>query len=377
MQRLLPAAAVAVTLAAFVACDSSRPTGPVAPAAPDAARTALPNAPTVVVGGLQYPRGFTFGKDGSIYVAEAGMPEANSTSTVGLCPQTPPPVGPYVGGFGGRVSRVTMAGQRTTVADALPSARNQLGDVDGVADVAFSDGKLYVLIASGCPRGMIDTPSSVSRIKDNGKLKMEANLSTWIQSHPVAHPEADDLEPDGDWYNMAATEKLLYLVEANQGNLVSMRPDNGEVQRVADVSATENGHVVPTGLALLKGGEELLVGELTPFPAVPGASNLLRYSDDGAVLGRLGGFTAVLGVATDPAGNTYILETFTCATMTPCFPSPGSGDVVRVRPNGTRDVVASGLSFATALRRGPDGALYVANFGYGPPGMGQILRVMP
>jgi hypothetical protein len=46
-------------------------------------------------------------------------------------------------------------------------------------------------------------------------------------------------------------------------------------------------------------------------------------------------------------------------------------------PDGARDVVADGLSFATALRMGPDGALYVSNFGYGPPGRGQILRIVP
>jgi hypothetical protein len=104
---------------------------------------------------------------------------------------------------------------------------------------------------------------------------------------------------------------------------------------------------------------------------------VIRYSEHGAVESRLHGFTAVLGVANDAAGNTYVLETFTCATMTPCFPSPGSGDVVRVAKNGTRSVVASGLSFATSLRMGPDGALYVSNFGFGPPGMGQIWRIVP
>lgn len=377
MQHFLPAAVAAVTLTALVACDSARPTGPGASAGADARKAALPNAQTVVVSGLEYPRGFTFGRDGAIYVAEAGTPEGNSSSTVGLCPQTPAPVGPYVGGFTGRVSRVTMAGERTTVAGGLPSARNQLGDVDGVADVAFADSKLYVLIAAGCGRGFLHNPSSVTRIKNNGKLKMEANLSEWIKNHPTANPEPDDFEPDGDWYNMAAGSKALYLVEANQGNLVAVRPDKGQVTRIADVSASENGHVVPTGLSLVHGDEDFLVGELTPFPAVPGAANVIRYSEHGAVENRLGGFTAILGVANDAAGNTYVLETFKCATMTPCFPSPGSGDIVRVRPNGTRDVVASGFSFPTALRLGPDGALYVSNFGYGPPNMGQIIRVVP
>ena len=377
MQRLLPAAVAALTLAALAACDSPHPTAPAARGGVDAARAAAPNAPTVIVSGLRYPRGLAFGKDGAIYVAEAGDPAGNESSTVGICGQTPPPVGPYRGGFTGRISRVTMAGERTTFADALPSARNALGDMDGVADVAFFDSKLYVLIAAGCARGHLDAQSSVSRFKDNGKLKMEANLSAWIRANPVAHPEEDDFEPDGDWYNMAASTKQLYLVEANQGNLVAVRPDKGLVTRIADVSATENGHVVPTGLALVHGSDDILVGELTPFPSVPGSANVLRYSDDGIVESRLGGFTAILGVANDAAGNMYVLETFKCATATPCFPSPGSGDIVKVASDGTRSVVASGLSFPTAMRLGPDGALYVSNFGYGPPDMGQVLRIVP
>ena len=38
-------------------------------------------------------------------------------------------------------------------------------------------------------------------------------------------------------------------------------------------------------------------------------------------------------------------------------------------------MIATGLSFATSLRLGPDGALYVSNFGFGPPAMGQIVRI--
>jgi len=132
---------------------------------------------------------------------------------------------------------------------------------------------------------------------------------------------------------------------------------------------------VPTGLAIADG--DLLVGELTPFPAVTGAADILRYKRNGEIRDRVHGFTAVLGVATDKAGTMYVLESFTCPTADPCFPSPGSGRVMRVSPDGTRDVIATGLSFPTALRMGPDGALYVANFGYGMPGMGQILRIVP
>ena len=377
MKHFLPAAAAALTLSALVACDSSRPTGPVESAAPATRMDVAPNAPTVIVSGLRYPRGFAFGRDGAIYVAEAGVPAGNERLTAGQCQQVPPPIGPWTGGFTGRISRVTMAGNRTTVADGLPSARSQTGAVEGPADIAFSDSKMYVMIGAGCAHGHPDEPSSLSRVKNNGKLKMEANLSKWLRANPVAHPEADDFEPDGSWYSMAVRDHRFYMVEANQGNLVSVRPDNGRITRIADVSATENGHVVPTAVSLVHGSDDFLVGELRPFPAVPGSADVLHFNEHGTVESRLHGFTAILGVVNDWRGNTYVLESFTCPTATPCFPSPGTGEVVRVARDGTRSIVTSGLSFATALRMGPDGALYVSNFGYGPPNMGQIIRIVP
>lgn len=388
MQRFLIAALAMTTLAA---CDGLSPTDAATSRGVELARAAAPAAPTVIVSGLEYPRGFTF-HEGAIYVAEAGTPAGNERTTVGECEQVPPPVGPWRGGFTGRVSRVTMAGARTTVIDHLPSARNGLGDVDGTADVAFTKGgeqgdngdadgerahgeKMYVVVSAGCSRGHPDEPSSVIRVKANGRYDMVANLSRWIHHHPTAHPEADDFEPDGDWYNMAASGGTLYLVESNQGNLVAVKADGGRIRRVADVSATENGHVVPTGLSVSRSDDDLYVGELTPFPAEAGAANVIVYEPNGEVENRLRGFTAILGVANDRIGNVYVLESFTCSTRPRCYPSPGSGDVVRVARNGTREVVAAGLSFATGLRLGPDGALYVSNFSYGPPHMGQILRI--
>ncbi len=370
MQRFLTATIVAVTL---TACDSARPTAISDAPGTDAERSATRPTQTVIASGLEYPRGFVFGRDGAIYVAEAGTPWGNATSTVGQCPQVPAPVGPSHGGFTSRISRITMTGDRTTVVDHLPSARNSFGDVEGAADITFDEHRMYVLIVAGCAHGHAHEPSSVLRVRENGSWEMVADLSTWIKAHPTAHPEADDFEPDGDWFNMAAQGNVLYLVEANQGNLVVVKPESHDIKRVADVSATENGHLVPTGLSIAH--DDLLVGELTPFPSVPGSANVIRYERNGHVEERLHGFTAITGVTNDGHGNIYVLESFTCPSATPCFPSPGSGTIVRVRRDGTRDVVATGFSFPTALRMGPDHALYVANFSYGPPNMGQIVRV--
>lgn len=365
----LPHAALTLVVA-LAACDRSAITDPVAPTAQQALAT-MPTQ-TVIASGLWYPRGFTFGERGTIYVAEAGVPQGNTISTVGQCQQVPDPIGPNLGGATGRISRIEMNGTRTTITSGVASAVDAMGDVTGLADLAFMNGKLYALLGAGCSHGHKNDPSAILWIRPDGTRPRVVNLSAWIKSHPTANPEPDDFEPDGSWYSMVAQGSTLYVTEANQGNLLAISGNPMQVTRLADVSATE-GHVVPT--ALLLHNNDIVVGELTPFPAVPGGSSLLRYGIAGQLRGRTPGFTAVLGFALDGQGNQYVLESFTCPDANPCFPSPGSGDVVKIAHDGTRSVIATGLSFATALRLGPDGNLYVANFGYGPPMQGQIIRI--
>src|ERR1700733_8188792 len=78
----------------------------------------LPPNATLYASGLEGPRGLAFGSDGSLYVAEAGL--GGTTSTVGTCPQTPPPIGPYKGGLTARISKVDTKGDITTVVSKLP-----------------------------------------------------------------------------------------------------------------------------------------------------------------------------------------------------------------------------------------------------------------
>ncbi len=89
------------------------------------------------------------------------------------------------------------------------------------------------------------------------------------------------------------------------------------------------------------------------------------------------GLTAVLGVAFDARGRLYALETDTVAG----FPGPaaaGSGQVVRVNKDGSLTIIATGLTFPSAMTIDPDGdELYVSNSGFGVPvaGAGQIVRI--
>ena len=86
-------------------------------------------APTVFATGFNNPRGLKFGPDGYLYVAEGGA--GGSSSTQGICPQVPTPVGPYTGGYTARISKVAPDGTVSTVVDNLPS--NQTSPANGTA----------------------------------------------------------------------------------------------------------------------------------------------------------------------------------------------------------------------------------------------------
>ena len=81
----------------------------------------------------------------------------------------------------------------------------------------------------------------------NGNPALVADLSAFQKAHPVAHPEADDFEPDGTWYGMVAVGQSLYAVEPNHGELDRITT-SGNISRVADISASQ-GHIVPTAMA--------------------------------------------------------------------------------------------------------------------------------
>lgn len=323
--------------------------------------------------GFNGPRGLRFGPDGNLYVAEAGT--GGTISTVGNCLQVPFPVGPYLGSpTGGRVSMVNQAGVRTIVTDQLPSSQaNEIigGDREGVSDVEFIGHNLYALLAgAGCSHGVASIPNQVVKINSNGTWSSVANISEYLMSHPVAHPEPDDFEPDGTPYSMINVDGHLYVLEPNHGDFMKINL-GGQINRVADISASQ-GHIVPTTVAYREGN--FVIGNLHPFPVVPGSSSLYRVTMNGQVSVLLTGFTTILGVTFDEDGRLYVLENSTVAGR---GPTPGTGDIVRIDASGKKTVLVTGLSLPTAMTFGPDNKLYVSNMGFGPgaDGGGQILQI--
>jgi hypothetical protein len=334
---------------------------------------------------FESPRGLKFGPDGYLYVAEAGT--GGTVSTVTICPkdQVPPPIGSYLGGSTGRISKLDHFGKRTTVATGFPSSLAAEGDLQGVADIAFLNGELYAVTSGGgCSHGNVSSPNIIARVNTkSGSWKSIANLSQFVKSHPAAYPDAADFEPDGVFYSLIAYDNRLYTLEPNHGQLFSTSA-SGDLREEIDISM-QQGHIVPTSIAPHDG--RFYVGNLGLFPITPDSSKVMSFnigscqwpylfglgcgdeSDKLRLSGSRAGFTTVVAVDFGPDGLLYVLE----LSNAPGLPIPGDGKVVRLDRDGNIEDVATGLSVPTGMTFGPDGYLYVSDFGAAPKG--NILRI--
>jgi glucose/arabinose dehydrogenase len=349
-------------------------------------RAQLPSNATVYASKLEGPRGLKFGPDGLLYVAEAGT--GGTTSTKGKCTQVVGPIGPYVNGNTARISKIDKAGKRTTVASGFPSAQSSdpTKDTSGVADVAFLGGSLYAVLAGGgCSHGSA-IPNAVVKVNEkSGEWKIVANLSSFVHAHPAAYPDHADFEPDGVFYSLISYGDLLYTVEPNHGQVFSITP-SGDVKESIDISEAE-GHIVPT--SIVARDDIFYVGNLNTFPITLNASKILTLSKDPRsipsvpgldlpadvnklkVVGSRAGFATVVAVDIGPDGLLYALELSGAVG----YPTPGDGKVVRLTRAGEIENVVTGLVVPTGMTFGPDGFLYVSNFGAAPAGAGEILRI--
>jgi hypothetical protein len=173
----------------------------------------------------------------------------------------------------------------------------------------------------------------------------------------------------------------LFTVEPNHGEVLSVST-GGQIEQVIDISASE-GHIVPTSIAEKNGS--FYVRNLNLFPIDPQWARILTISGGGYedhsvpgfdtegyhIVNSKAGFTTVVAVDFGPDGLIYALELSDMASN----PAPGNGKVVRVKRDGDIEEVVTGLVVPTGMTFGPDGALYVSNFGAAPAGAGQILRI--
>jgi hypothetical protein len=346
--RTVLAAALALTLAFSLAG-----VGRIA-RAQESSPVSGPSTTSVVVAlGLINPRGFTWGPDGTLYVASAGNGGPNDATEQAPTSEI---LGPFKGGPSASVVRIENFCP-VTVAAGLPSTVTATGEALGAEDVAFLGGQLYVSVDGGGPvHANPDQPSGVYLVNDDGTTTLIADLSAWVRANPVAEIPGD-FDPDAAGYSMVADEAngVLWVGDPNSGQILTVAPD-GTVTRVADLSA---GHPVPTRLALAPDGG-VYVGTLTTVPFPDGAAKVMKVAADGTATDVWTGLTTVVDVAIGSDGTLYALEMSTGNLQEPPFLTFGTGRVVRQTGPDTHEVVADGLMLPIAMEFGADGGLYVS-----------------
>jgi sugar lactone lactonase YvrE len=332
-----------------------------------AGHLAAQSAVTVVMSGLDNPRGLAFAPDGALYVAEAGR-GGDGPSLVARGET-------LFYGPTGAVSRF-WRGQQQRVVRGLPSLAVASGmAATGPHDVS-PDGRggLYVSVGLGFadPSRRVELGDVAARL---GQLLYVSPNGDVFPIADVARHEARENPAggpiDSNPYGVIADAGSRTMTDAGSNALLNVTT-NGGVWTIATFPSrpARSTDSVPTSVAIGPDGA-YYVGELTGIPFAVGAARVYRV-----VLGRdpevfLEGFTAILDLTFGPDRSLYVLQHASGPGLT------GSGALIRVAPNGTRTTVASaGLVSPTSVAVGPDGALYVSNRGIFP-GTGEVLRIVP
>jgi hypothetical protein len=301
-----------------------------------------------------------------LYVAEAGARATTEMLELG------PRAKRFRSGWTSRVSRITPDRQRDVVLDQLPSFSN--GDDElGAADVAFMDGMLYVLMATGGYE--LGTPEwdnvilQVDLSTSPPSVTSVFNLTDYNLANPSLSRLLDPVRTNvagGMPFGMAALNDSLYVTDGNQEHVTQIGLD-GRAQRILQYPASNR---VLTGITPGPDGA-LYVAEFGPAPHKNGSALITRLTEDGQAADLADGFVNAIDVAFDAAGQLHILE-FAAAGMR----IGRSGRVLRVESDGQRTPLVEGLNYPTSLTFGPDNDLYVTVNGHqSDPGTGLVIRV--
>jgi len=341
-----------------------------------------------VASGLDNPRGLAFGPEGALYVTEAGRGTTDPNPDPATCFDGPE--GPVCYGATGAVTRI-LNGQQERIASGLPSLANPAEHGDfaiGPQDIAFRGrGNAQVVVGLGANPAVRDADS---RLAGLGQLVQLPASGAWRNVADMAAYEAD-ANPDGgeedsNPYGVLNMAGARLVVDAGANALLRVRA-NGNIStlavfpdRLVDAppflglppGTQIPMQSVPTSVVMGPDGA-YYVGELTGFPFPLDGARIYRVVPGQAPQIYAEGFTNVIDIAFGQDGSLYVLEFATNSLLS----GDPTGALIRINPDGTRDIVASaGLVFPAGVAVGPDGGLYVSNYG-AFAGAGQVVRIEP
>jgi hypothetical protein len=339
-----------------------------------AAGSAVAATTSVVMSGLDNPRGLAFGPEGALYVAEAGR-GGSGPCTFSIRPFEPGQ--PFCYGPSGAVSRL-WRGVQERVVTGLPSYASRFGQASGAHDISMlGRGNARVAIGWGTNpllRNQLGPPWTsfdwLARFNPSGNWRPDVDLGAY---EAAANPDHGTI--DSNPYGLLSEPGQVVVAEAGANALLAVR-SNDSISTVATFPSLPQGRAidsVPTAVALGPDGA-YYVGELTGVPFPAGAANIYRVVPGRAPAVAYTGFTTILDLTFGPDGSLYVLEHSTGSLGPPFFQLPGR--LLKIAPDGTRSTVVSGLTRPGSVVVGPDGALYVSNRSISI-GTGEVLRIVP
>ena len=340
----------------------------------------------VVATGLHNPRGLDFAPNGALYIAEAGS-GGNGPTIPGIEPGS-------VLHFGttGSITRVFKGTQERIVND-LPSLAAENGTAAiGPSSVSFGNlGHSFVTIGLGRPPALRDQLGAQAaklgvlfQMNQNGKMNEVADMAAF-----EAGSDPDGLGPDSNPNGVLPdTGGAVYVADAGANALLRVDA-NGDVSVVAvfpnrtvttppdlpqpPFPAQLSMQAVPTNVVRGPDGA-LYVSQLTGFPFPVGAARIFRVEPGSAPTIYAEGFTNIIDLEFDSHGNLYVLEIDTNGLRA----LPPMGRLARINAGGGAPVTiaSDGLVTPGGMAIGPDGAIYVSNFGTSPTA-GEVVRIEP
>ena len=327
----------------------------------------------VIADGLDNPRHLIFGSDGALYVAEAGM------GGDGVSVPAPEIGVAFNFGSTGAITRI-QAGQQERIITNLPSLALIYGSqAYGPHDVGFDQaGNLYFV--TGFTTGPDIRNGIGAAGLDLGRL-FKFNLADGSQERLADFVEYEGLNnSDGgddivsNPYDLLVREDSVLVVDA--GANVLLHVDDGEDISVEAVFEARNVagipmQSVPSSVEVGPDGA-YYVSEFTGFPYPADGARIYRVLPGEEPEIYADGFTNITDIAFGPDGSLYVLE-FAAESL--LSNNNLDGALIKISPDGVRTtLVGDGLIFPTGIATGPDGAIYVSNYGIFA-GQGQVLRI--
>lgn len=310
-----------------------------------AAPAPIAGRPVVVATGLDLPRGLSVDTGGTIWVAEGG----------------------------GRLSRVAPTGERTTIMDGLPKARDGpdlMGALGGPVATAYvgEAAQPYLLVGHGPGEQAftlfrVHGAGATHRVAD---LRAAPTIRPGLAQAPVAMA--------------AGSENTLAVLDVSDGlYLVTVDSDapNLVEAQIRLLAALPMG-MRPVGLTRATGApyeDGWLVAQLGPPPYLPGTGSVLHVDWDGRIRRVAAALTTPSAAVAGGDGKLYVLE-LSSGTDPGNERLPARSGRLLALDGLHRRVLAAGLDYPLSMAFAPNGDLYIATGSVlSAGGRGQIVRV--